>query len=164
MGNKYYNAYHKYDWPKMVIKDEEIIKPKDIPSELFIENYLIEDNHIDLIPNANEICKIYTDVNKITNILEGETNRPSFKRLHRFRFSPTACYGNNEVHLHPYKNRRLSVRETLRIQGVPDTYILPNDVSLTKKFRMIGNGVPPPLSKSMACSLKDFIHSSTKIK
>ena len=94
---------------------------------------------------------------KLSKISEGETNRPSFKRLHRYKFSPTACYGNNEVHLHPYENRRLSVRETLRIQGVPDSYILPKDLSLTKKFKMIGNGVPVPLAKAVANAVKVFL-------
>ncbi len=42
-----------------------------------------------------------------------------YKRLHRWRYSPTACYGNNEVHLHPYKPRRISVAEALAIQSLP---------------------------------------------
>lgn len=104
-------------------------------------------------PNANEFFNLYKADNELKLINEGETNRPSFKRLHRFKYSPTACYGNNEVHLHPFKHRRLSVRETLRIQGVPDTYILPAGLPLSKKFKMIGNGVPVPLAKA----LKSFI-------
>jgi DNA (cytosine-5)-methyltransferase 1 len=49
------------------------------------------------------------------------------------------------------------VRETLRIQGVPDTYVLPEGLSLTKKFKMIGNGVPVPLAKAIATALYKFI-------
>ncbi len=97
-------------------------------------------------------------------IKEGETNRPSFKRLHRFKYSPTACYGNNEIHLHPYRHRRLSVRETLRIQGVPDTYILPVELALSKKFKMIGNGVPVPLAKAVAIAVKGFLKENDVIK
>ena len=82
--------------------------------------------------------------------------------LHRFKYSPTACYGNNEVHLHPYLNRRLSAREALRIQGVPDEYILPPEISLTKKFKMIGNGVPVALAKAVGLSVKQFL-SKNKI-
>ncbi len=96
-------------------------------------------------------------VSELNSIDEGETNRPSFKRLHRYRYSPTASYGNNEVHLHPYLNRRLSVREALRIQGVDDSYILPSNLPLSKKFKMIGNGVPVPLAKEVAISLKNFL-------
>ncbi len=62
--------------------------------------------------------------------------------MHRFRYSPTVAYGNNEVHLHPTEPRRLSVREGLRLQTVPDSYILPKDMTLTAKFKMISNGEP----------------------
>ena len=95
--------------------------------------------------------------NQFAKIKEGETNRPSFKRLHRYKYSPTACYGNNEVHLHPYQHRRLSVREALRIQGVDDSYVLTTPNLLSKKFKMIGNGVPVPLAKAVAETLKEFI-------
>jgi len=108
-------------------------------------------------PNSKEYFNLYVDEIELKKIAEGETNRPSFKRLHRFKYSPTACYGNNEVHLHPYKNRRLSVRETLRIQGVEDTYVLPPELPLSKKFKMIGNGVPVPLAEAVANSMKDFL-------
>ncbi|MCK5057375.1 MAG: DNA cytosine methyltransferase, partial [Candidatus Aminicenantes bacterium] len=72
-------------------------------------------------------------------------------------YSPTACYGNNEVHLHPWKARRLSVREVLRIQGIPDTYILPEGGSLSDKFKYIGNGVPMALAFHVAQALKIFL-------
>jgi DNA (cytosine-5)-methyltransferase 1 len=114
---------------------------------------------MNFIPNADEFFPLKTNEEKLNKIREGETNRPSFKRLHRFRYSPTTCYGNNEVHLHPYKNRRISVREALRIQGVPDTYILPESISKTKKFKMIGNGVPVPMAKAVAENLKLFLNS-----
>lgn len=91
-------------------------------------------------PNQLEHFKPKSD--KFNFIDEGNTNRKSFKRLHRFRYSPTVAYGNNEVHLHPTEPRRLSVREGLRLQTVPDSYILPKDMTLTAKFKMISNGVP----------------------
>lgn len=107
---------------------------------------------------------MYVTDKALDAIDEGETNRPSFKRLHRFKYSPTACYGNNEVHLHPYRHRRLSVRETLRIQGVPDTYVLPAELPLSKKFKMIGNGVPVPLAKAVANAVKNFLKDNDVIQ
>jgi DNA (cytosine-5)-methyltransferase 1 len=83
--------------------------------------------------------------------------RKSFKRLHRYRFSPTAWYGNQEVHLHPWKARRLSVREALRIQTVPDEYVLPDGGSLSAKFKMICNGVPCVMAFHLASALKSFL-------
>ena len=122
-----------------------------------MESCLVPPREIKATANANEFFNLYKTVKVLDAINEGEINRPSFKRLHRFKYSPTACYGNNEVHLHPYRHRRLSVRETLRIQGVPDTYVLPTDLPLSKKFKMIGNGVPVPLAKAVAVALKSFI-------
>ena len=90
-------------------------------------------------------------------ILEGDTKRKSFKRLHRWKYSPTAAYGNNEVHLHPYKIRRLSVAEAMAIQSLPENFILPNDISLTAMFKMIGNGVPYLMAECIAKTLKELV-------
>ena len=107
--------------------------------------------------NIDECFALKGDAEARRLIREGDTHRPSFKRLHRYRYSPTTCYGNNEVHLHPYENRRLSVREALRIQGVDDSYALPAKPGLSKKFKMTGNGVPVPLARMVAESLRDFV-------
>jgi len=126
------------------------------PPELCVGDLLISNKDKRTIPNANEFFKL-KNPSKVKKIKEGDTYRPSFKRLHRKKYSPTACYGNNEVHLHPVYNRRLSVREALRIQGVPDSYVLSTPEKLTKKFKMIGNGVPVPLAHHIALSIKMFL-------
>lgn len=155
--DKFEGSENKYDWPETSTFGKSLTKPKKIPIELCVENCLVPFRQTNSVANANEYFNLYVSASKLNNIEEGETNRPSFKRLHRFRFSPTACYGNNEVHLHPYRNRRLSVREALRIQGVPDSYILPPDIPLSKKFKMIGNGVPVPLAKAVAGALLNYL-------
>ena len=91
-----------------------------------------------------------------------DTSKKSFKRLHRYRYSPTACYGNNEVHLHPFEPRRLSLREAMRIQGIPDEYELPEGSSLTIKFKLIGNGVPVPLAYNIAQHLIVIFRDNAK--
>jgi len=155
--NRYYDSLNSTKWPTTSTFGSHLKKPEGIPIELCVENCLVPFNKMKNFANADEYFKLHRDLNDLSNIQEGETNRPSFKRLHRFRYSPTACYGNNEVHLHPYKNRRLSVREALRIQGVPDDYVLPKELSMTKKFKMIANGVPVPLASAVAHNLKLFI-------
>jgi DNA (cytosine-5)-methyltransferase 1 len=157
LNKKYHNAAIKYNWSKQDPFGNKPKKPDDIPFELCVESCLVPNSKIDAIPNANEIFNIHKPIAELNKIAEGETQRPSFKRLHRFKYSPTVCYGNNEVHLHPYLNRRLSTREALRIQGVPDEYVIPSEISLSKKFKMIGNGVPVPLAKAVAESLKEFL-------
>lgn len=161
---KYQNAATKYKWAKAVPFGKKLIKPKDLPLELCVESCLVPSKKENEFPNSKEYFNLYLTERQLQAIQEGETNRPSFKRLHRFKYSPTACYGNNEVHLHPYKHRRLSVREALRVQGVPDTYILPGDLPLSKKFKMIGNGVPVPLAKAVACAVHNFIKANIILK
>jgi len=159
VNKTYQNAVTKYTWAKQVPFGQTLTKPGDLPFELCVQCCLVSDEKLNSIANANEYFPLKTDEQKLLAIQEGETNRPSFKRLHRFRYSPTACYGNNEVHLHPFKNRRISVREALRIQGVPDTYVLPSEITKTKKFKMIGNGVPVPLANAVACAVMNLLNS-----
>jgi DNA (cytosine-5)-methyltransferase 1 len=164
VNKKYQNAATKYNWGKQVEFGKNLTKPEDVPIYLCVEDCLVLNQEINETPNADEFFNLYIAENILQSINEGETNRPSFKRLHRFKFSPTTCYGNNEVHLHPYLHRRLSVREALRIQGVPDEYALPKELPMSKKFKMIGNGVPVPLAEAVAtpgvCSMRGTIVSS----
>ncbi|HAZ31274.1 MAG TPA: DNA (cytosine-5-)-methyltransferase [Dehalococcoidia bacterium] len=133
--------------------------PQGLPIQLTVNPLLAGPPDPETLPNGEESFKPYSA--KFTQIEEGDDSRKSFKRLHRYRYSPTVWYGNNEVHLHPWKPRRLSVREALRIQTVPDTYVLPEEYPLTAKFRLIANGVPCKLAKAVADSVKGFLPSST---
>ncbi|WP_181454777.1 DNA cytosine methyltransferase [Paenibacillus dendritiformis] len=107
------------------------------------------------IPNQNEFFNPRSS--KFWTIAEGDTYRKSFKRLHRYRYSPTVAYGNNEVHLHPTEARRLSVREALRLQTVPDEYVLPSYLTLTTKFKMISNGVPTAQAELIAGEIRETL-------
>lgn len=163
VNKTYQNAASKYNWGKQTEFGRTLSKPKDLPLELCVESCLVPARKMNSTDNANEFFNLYVKEKSLQSIGEGETNRPSFKRLHRFKYSPTACYGNNEVHLHPYKHRRLSVREALRIQGVPDAYVLPSELPLSKKFKMIGNGVPVPLANAVAVTLENFLKDNKVI-
>ncbi len=157
VDKQFQGAATKYKWATSVPFGKALTKPKDLPLNLCVESCLVPFREMKSTPNSKEYFNLYATDKTLNAISEGETNRPSFKRLHRFKYSPTACYGNNEVHLHPYKHRRLSVREALRLQGVEDTYVLPSELPLSKKFKMIGNGVPVPLAEAVAKALKDFL-------
>lgn len=143
---KYPNAWKKYDWPKQNPFGYTPIKPQNVPIELCVESCLLK---IEGVANQNEYMLFSKKANLREDICEGDTKRRSFKRLHRYRYSPTTCFGNNEIFLHPYINRRITVREALRIQGVDDNYIL-EDGEKSAKFKVIGNGVPVPLAVSVA--------------
>lgn len=142
-------------WPRMVPFGSSVEPPSGIPIELTVYPLLFDDPLPQSLPNGIEAFKPHS--HRFWQIAEGDDSRKSFKRLHRFRYSPTAWYGNNEVHLHPSEPRRLSVREALRIQSVPDSYVLPKDYSLTAKFKLICNGVPYRLANCLAESITDFL-------
>eukprot|EP01080_Neovahlkampfia_damariscottae_P002658 gene2658-3854_t len=50
--------------------------------------------------------------------------------------------------IHPYQDRGISVRESARIQGFPDTFSFSNR-SRKEKYHAIGNAVPPLLGRSI---------------
>ncbi len=141
---KHPDALTQFNWPTQSPFGGNPEKPRDIPDQLVVEPLICNQNEIASLPNGEEGFNPKSQ--KFWQIAEGDETGKSFKRLHRWRFSPTAAYGNNEVHLHPTQARRLTVREALRIQTVPDSYALPPDLTLTNKFKMIGNGVPVKLA------------------
>lgn len=152
---KYPNAKETYSWPAKVQEGGRVRIPKSIPSKLMVNSILSAKNDPSKIPNGSDCFKPLSD--KFGTIREGDTARKSFKRLHRYRYSPTACYGHNEVHLHPWLPRRLSVREAMRIQGIPDAYELPADAPLSSKYSLVSNGVPVPMAFEVAKSMRKFI-------
>jgi DNA (cytosine-5)-methyltransferase 1 len=158
LDRKYNNSLNKYSWPDTNKFGTKIKKPAEIPGELTLINIVLKRKDETSVSNGNEYFLPYSK--KFWQIEEGNTHMRSFKRLHRYRYSPTACYGNNEVHLHPFLPRRLSVREALRIQSVDDTYLIPTDISLEAKFKMIGNGVPVKLSYAVAKSIMKYLEKN----
>ena len=144
-------------WPTTAPFRENCIlnKPDGIIDELTVE-YWFEQNRVQQHPNGKDIFAVKS-VKKFATIPEGDSGGKSFKRLHRWRYSPTAAYGNNEVHLHPYLSRRISVAEALAIQSLPADFILPTDLPLSVKFKMVGNGVPYLLALGIANDLAEWI-------
>ena len=143
----------KLNWPDVNKFGGRPIKTKDIPIELTVEHWF-KKNNVESHYNSKCFFKPRAGLKKFETIDEGDVYKKSYKRLHRWRYSPTAAYGNNEVHLHPYKPRRLSVAEVLAIQSVPKNFSMSLDVSLSAKFKMLGNGVPVQLANGLAKTIK----------
>ncbi|MEQ1586554.1 MAG: DNA (cytosine-5-)-methyltransferase [Cyclobacteriaceae bacterium] len=70
---------------------------------------------------------------------------------------PMAFVSKDKWKLQGTFNRRLSWRECAKIQGLPVKMKL--DGNLLDKYRVIGNSVPPKLSKAMVKSAIDFLKS-----
>ncbi len=150
-----YKGAKNLPWPTTTPFGGRPRRPVGIPLELTVYPLLFGKNNPEKLPNGCDFFNPHSD--RFNTIFEGDVARKSFKRLHRYRFSPTAWYGNQEVHLHPTKARRLSVREALRIQTVPDEYVLPEDMTLSAKFKMICNGVPCVMAFHLATAIKSFL-------
>lgn len=148
----------EYKWPKtdQYNQDSVLEEPKNVPLELTVE-YWFRKNKVNEHPNSNNYFQPRAGLNRFMSISEGDDSKKSFKRLHRWRYSPTASYGNNEVHIHPYKPRRISAAEALALQSLPDSFILPESMSLTNMFKAIGNGVPYLASRGIASTIRSFL-------
>ena len=161
-----WGKYQKYklddvkqmSWPEAeeFHADEDTQCPLGVPEELTVE-YWFRRNDVENHPNAQDYFIPRAGLIRMQTIEEGDVSKKSYKRLHRWRYSPTVAYGNNEVHLHPYRERRLSAAEAMALQTLPKDFELPTDMSLTDKFKTIGNGVPFLLANGIAKTVYDFL-------
>lgn len=163
----------EFNWEKHIIYSLDTIKrmpwptaepfsvesqkecPANIPQELTVQ-YWFDKNDVEHHPNSKDHFIPRGGLQRMKTVYEGDDSKKSYKRIHRWRYSPTVCYGNNEVHLHPYKARRISVAEALSLQSLPKEFEFPTDMSLSDKFKTIGNGVPFLLAKGIAQTIQDF--------
>ena len=152
------NEIFAKNWPKQEPFVENSIKqiPNGLEKKLTVQ-YWFEKNDVENHPNANDYFQPRAGLSKFLIIQEGDDLKKSYKRLHRWRYSPTAAYGNNEVHLHPFKPRRISVAEALAIQSLPKQFIIPEHISLSNMFKTVGNGVPYLAAKGLAETISIFI-------
>lgn len=147
------------EWPTVdtFCENSVIHEPINIIPELCVE-YWFQKNDVYTHYNATDFFQPKS-LSRFNSIQEGDVSKKSFKRLHRWRCSPTAAYGNNEVHLHPYHARRLSVAEALAIQSLPKEYVISKDLSKSEMFKTVGNGVPFLLAKGIAHSIRVFLEN-----
>lgn len=79
----------------------------------------------------------------------------SFRTIFWDKPSPTIAYGNREIYVHPNKNRRLSIFESMLLQGFPKDFVLKG--TLSQQVTQVSNAVPPPMAKEIAQSIKNTI-------
>ncbi|OOE47637.1 DNA (cytosine-5-)-methyltransferase [Salinivibrio kushneri] len=128
--------------------------PAGVVEQLTVQHWF---NRNDVLNHPNAMHFFKPKSSKFREIEEGDVSKKSFKRLHRWRYSPTAAYGNNEVHLHPYLARRISAAEALAIQSLPSEFVLPPEMTLSNMFKTIGNGVPYLSALGVANTINDFL-------
>lgn len=147
------------NWPVVspFVENGVVEMPNGIIENLTVEHWFRQ-NDVQNHPNSHDAFAVKS-IERFTTIPEGDSGGKSFKRLHRWRYSPTAAYGNNEVHLHPYVARRINVAEALAIQSLPIDFELPAKLPLSAKFKMVGNGVPYLLALGVANDLHEWINA-----
>ena len=148
-------------WPKKTPYHEGV--PTEMPEGIIEELTIMHwwnVNDVTHHPNSNMYFQPRAGIRRFTTKDEGDDEKKCYKRLHRWRYSPTAAYGNNEVHIHPYLPRRISVAEALAIQTLPADFALPEDISLTDAFKTIGNGVPYIAAHGVAETIYDYIQQN----
>ncbi|APH50429.1 hypothetical protein BSF20_19220 [Bacillus amyloliquefaciens] len=73
------------------------------------------------------------------------------------------AHHNSGQPIHPTEApRRFTVRECLRIQSAPDTYVLPDDISLSAQYRIVGNGIASRVAWYVGCALADQLRFKSK--
>jgi DNA (cytosine-5)-methyltransferase 1 len=81
--------------------------------------------------NGGHLSNNYNTAYEMANRLESMDDPGATVTAHH-RCSYT--HPNNEP-------RRFTVRECMRIQSVPDSYVLPDSISLSAQYRIVGNGI-----------------------
>jgi DNA (cytosine-5)-methyltransferase 1 len=149
------------DWPTAEPFGEDGVRkqPSGIVPELTIQHWF-DLNDVENHPNSSHHFVPRAGLKKFKILPEGDDSKKSFKRLHRWRYSPTAAYGNNEVHLHPFKARRISAAEALSIQSLPKTFELQSSMTLSNMFKGIGNGVPFLMAQGIANSFDTLLNEN----
>lgn len=130
--------------------------PTDIPRELTVQ-YWFEKNDVENHPNGKECFVPRSGITKMLSVAEGDDSKKSYKRLHRWRYSPTVAYGNNEVHLHPYKAKAFNSSRSTCTTIFTEKFFLAAENVVNGKFKTIGNGVPFMLSSGIAKTIYDFM-------
>jgi DNA (cytosine-5)-methyltransferase 1 len=148
-------------WPDMEAPRKRRSAPSGIIPELTVQ-YWFDLNDVTNHPNSGDAFKPRAGLERFESTLEGDVSRKSYKRLHRWRYSPTAAYGNNEVHIHPWESRRISVAEALAIQSLPKAFALPENMTLSAKFKSIGNGVPYLAARGLATMLGQALERESR--
>lgn len=123
----------------------------DLPEPTFFQRNLVTSdikyhpNHWTMFPKSMRF--------KNPELLDNKTR--SFRTISWDKPSPTIAYGNREIYVHPEKKRRLSIFESMLLQGFPKEFVLKG--TLSQQVTQISNAVPPPMAKQIAASIKNSI-------
>lgn len=142
-----YNNF-TFDFPEIKCKDISTFLDKKVDEKYYYTNkYKIYDIVKEGVINENTIYQL----------------RRKYIRENKSGLCPTLTKtmgtGGHNVPLIKQGNiiRKLTPRECFRLQGFPDTYKLPNNLSDTELYKLAGNAISPPVVKLIVEKLINII-------
>jgi len=133
-------------------------KLRGLPQPLFFirgvqkDDIAFHPNHWTMYPRSRK----FTDGSLARNRKRGR----SFRVLQWDKPSPTVAYGNREIHIHPDAQRRLSVYESMLLQGFPREYELLG--TLSDQIRQVSDAIPPQLGAALGKAILTTLYPSKK--
>ncbi len=140
-----------YESPPKCVKDAigHLARPVRFEEHLTLQTVMQHPNHWCMTPRSEKFS---------TGLLQpGTSFGRSFKTLQWDKPSPTVSFGHREVHIHPCGHRRLSVFESMLLQGFPEDYVLKGTIS--DQFSQVSEAVPPPLARAIARVVQTSLNS-----
>jgi DNA (cytosine-5)-methyltransferase 1 len=150
--NRFKNGKLNIDLPK-VDKHKSICDFVDFDSQLDDETYYLDTNNRYYKMIAKKAC----DPKSVMQLRKYEV------RVKDLNVVPTLTAnmglgGHNVPFIFDRKGmRKLTEYECLKIQGFPEGFVFPEEVSRPKRYQQVGNSVVPPLISLIASTLKNKI-------
>lgn len=107
---------------------------------------------ISAIPPGASLCDLIESGELAEDLIITVDHKSVYRRLSSDLPSVTIGNFRKAMLIHPAENRLLSLREAARLQSFPDKYRFSRGISHMQQ--LIGNSVPPLLSKKVALPLK----------
>lgn len=155
-GSTDYSSEPKTEYQKNMRSGERVTE-HFMPHMSELDKYIVSHvkpggNYMDIPPevNSSRIKRLQRDGGHTTCYGRLKPDAPSYTINTYFNRPNVGC------NIHYKENRLITVREALRLQSFPDSYIV---VSSSKQGRnlIVGNAVPPMLAEVMANELKQYV-------
>ena len=150
-----YTKKPKSEYQKLARKGSDGLKNHKMPtmSELDkkIISYVTEGGNYMDVPDSipSERIKKYKKTGgRTTTYGRLERNMPAYTINTYFSRLNVGC------NIHYSQDRLITIREGLRLQSFPDTFVIPSELTKRAQYKIVGNAVPPLLSYALSKSFK----------
>ena len=145
------------EYQKLMRANERTITEHTIPTMSELDRYIVKHvrpggNYMDIpssVPSSR-IRRLQKEGGRTTYYGRMKPENPSFTINTYFNRPNGGCF------IHYSEDRLITIREALRLQGFPDYYKL-YSTSEHGKRSIVGNAVPPLMSKAIAKKLKEYL-------